>query len=518
VLRALIVSIGAAPPAGNDDHHATSTTENGSWAKSTVKLQYNRSVNTGTADDGYRNVIIIQDAAAIDDAGGAAPMLTIKARNTYGEYQQTGAGIDALAPGYVAQMPIFSRPARLATRSISPELFEELSIGDVVQFSDMTAVDPETGELGIIARHAIVTGIRYAPGGFLPGKDKPADMGGEVDLFMFDVERWAEYAPCAQVDETATNAGYDVATKVLTCYTHKHSEATEAVDLSRFANGDKVRIVEIDPADPTAPLTWDDTLAGTPTSTTCRVTTGLAGWDNTKRYRLIFDDYTDAVTTQRTKSFQADDADALVQDLRAPYEYGIGGSVVPVTLAAGGDMVELPPNLSYGDGRGRDTGHETALIRLVNNLHDYGSSHQMPMLSQSAINSGGGGGFGAHTWLMVMCKPIYLGEVLLLNDIARYLNIAPYSRSTDGTDASTRITLAQRPPIGESFFDVDRGPAGTFADWTFITTSTSFAHVTVGQLDCRMKNNDGSAWLIVEISEKAETWGVSRCWEGPRIY
>lgn len=508
-----------AAPSENEDHHATATTENGTWAKPIVKIQFNRNVNTGADDaEGYRNVIVIQDAAAIDDSGGSGGVVTIKARNTYGAYQQTGAGIDALAPGYVAQMPVFARPARQATRSITPELFEELSIGDVVEFSDLTAVDPETGELGIVLRHAIVTGIRYSPGGLLPGKDEPGDMAGEVDLFMFDTERWAEYAPCAQVDETATNAGYDVATKVLTCYTHKHSEAAEAVDLSRFTNGDKVRIVEIDPADPAAPLTWDDTLAGTPTSTTARVTTGLGGWDNTKRYRVIFDDYADAVTLQRRKSFQADDVDALVQDLRAPYEYGLGGGVVPVTLASGADMIELPPNLAYGDGRGRDTGHETALIRLVNNLHDYTSSHQMPMLSPAVINAGGGGGFSGHTWLMVMCKPIYLGEVILLNDIARYLNVAPYFRSSDGSSASTRITLAQRPPLGESYFDVDRGPQGTYAEWTFTTTSTSFAHGAVGQLDCRMKNNDGSAWLLVEISEKAETWGVSRCWEGPRIY
>jgi hypothetical protein len=67
-------------------------------------------------------------------------------------------------------------------------------------------------------------------------------------------------------------------------------------------------------------------------------------------------------------------------------------------------------------------------------------------------------------------------------------------------------------------FDVDRGPGGSYADWSFLTTSTSFAHVAPGQLDTRVKGLDGVAWLLVEVTAACETWGVSRCWEGPRIY
>ncbi len=44
----------------------------------------------------------------------------------------------------------------------------------------------------------------------------------------------ALYVPCAQVDETQANAGYNAGTKVLTCYAHEHSESSENADASRF--------------------------------------------------------------------------------------------------------------------------------------------------------------------------------------------------------------------------------------------------------------------------------------------
>ena len=86
-------------------------------------------------------------------------------------------------------------------------------------------------------------------------------MSGEVELLLLPVNRIAAYVPCADVDDTAAGSGYNAGTKVLTLYAHRYSESSEDADAPHFAATYKVRIVERDPADPTAPLTWDDTVA-----------------------------------------------------------------------------------------------------------------------------------------------------------------------------------------------------------------------------------------------------------------
>ena len=53
---------------------------------------------------------------------------------------------------------------------------------------------------------------------------------GEVELFLAPQRTLASYTPCAQVDDTATNAGWNAGTKTLTVYAHEFSEASESVD------------------------------------------------------------------------------------------------------------------------------------------------------------------------------------------------------------------------------------------------------------------------------------------------
>ncbi len=507
-----------AAPAGTTDHHRSVTVENGGWARPTVKINYNRSINASSSDaaGGYRDSITLIDKTALDDAGGEGPMLTVNARNTFGQYQATGAGIEALAPGFLASMPLFSRPARTSSRSIDSRYFEGYSVGDVVSISDSFARDPDTGLRGVSTRYGIIIRHQYSLGGAVAGTDKPNPMGGTADLLFLDVNRLTAYVPCAQVDDTAATGGYVTATQTLTVYAHKHSEATEAVDASRFANGMFVRVIEIDPSDPAAPQSWDVSVTATPVGNTIIVHPDLTGWNSARKYRVIFGNYASVPATQQAYCYQADDADGLIGDVRAPYEYGIGGGDGSYTAWAATDPVELVPNASYGDAVGRDVGHEVALMRLVNNLIDYKTGHQAPVLATAVMTPNFAAAPVGSTHQLMMAYPIHLSAEILHNDVWRRLWVAPFMRSTDGLTASCRVSLCRNPPTDTDKFNVSRG--GIYSEATFTRSSTTFATAAENALVCNMKGFNSIAWIVIECTSNCETWGLGKCAEGPRLY
>lgn len=506
-----------AAPAGTSDHQRSVTLEDGSWAVPIQKIQYNRTLKSSpSGDDGFRDTLAIVDNASVDDMGGDGPTVTINARGTLGDFAQTGAPINSLANGFIASMPFFSRPARKSSRSIDLRYFEGYSIGDVFTVSDEYARDPDTGLRGVQTRYGLVLRHWYSLGGKRPGSDQPEPMGGGVDLFFFDVNRAAAYVPCAQVDETQTNGGYNAATNTLTMYAHKYSESTEAVDASHFVAGDKVDLIEIDPSDPTAGAIWSTNTVLSVSGNAIELDDSISGvWDSAKRYRLVFSPYASAVTAQRTKAFQADDADNLVQNLRAPFEYGVGGQASSFTAWSASDMVELPPNAAYGDGVGRDTGHEFGLIRLLNNLYQYKTCISSPLLSDVELNTALWG--TTATYKLVQACPIFLTHEVLLNSAYRNLSVAPHFKSASGS-SSVRVSLCKSPPLDTDMFDVDRGTV--YSEVTFTTSSTTYATPTAQDLDMTLVKNGltGCAWLIVECTENARTWGLAHVQEGPVIY
>lgn len=496
-----------AAPSGNVDHHRSVTTEDTGWAVPTVNVRFNRALNGDPAGkDQYRDTLTIADKAALDDAGGDGPSMNIDCRGTFGDFMQTGQDPNSLAAGFMSTMPFFSQPGTFVSRSIDQRYFAGYSIGDVFAFSDEYARDPATGARGVQTRYAIVTRHRYSLGGLAPNSDNPAPQGGDADLFVLAVNRVAAYVPSAQVDDTQTNAGYTDATKTLICYAHKYSESTESVDASNFAAGDKVRIIEIDPSDPAAPDYWDRVI-DTVSSNSIALTVALSSpaWDSAKKYRIVFDDYSDAVTAQQLKTFQADATDGMIQDSRAAFEYGIGGGDGVFTRWAATDTIELPANAVYGDGVGRDVGHDVALARLLNNLVMYKTGVSSPCLSNDVLTYMIGG--GTSTWCLVQCRPVKLGDDVLLGDCYRNVAVAPWYRSGDGSSATVRVTLSRTPPTSSSYFDVDRGAVIDSTTWT--TTSTTWQTGTVTELNGRVKGGDGTLWVYVEISATAETRGLA---------
>lgn len=514
-----------AAPAGNTDDHRSSTRVSDEWQRTIVKLAYNRSIVEGF-DGLFKDSITFEDQVAVDDSGGAGKPLTIELRNTYHEFAGTGASVESLAPAFMAMLPIFSRPIRKITRSIDLRAFEGVSIGDIVTVEDVFARDPDTGLRGIQTRRALVTRHRYSLGGWTPGADRPNDMGGEVDLLLLEINRTGPYSPAAQVDETQTNAGYNAGTKVLTCYAHKYSNATQQADATRFLVGDAVRVVERDPSNPASPLTWTDVVFAQ-TGNTITLTTGLAGWDNTKTYVVISDTYSASTASEHANTYQADAADHLVENLRVAYQLvgqppNHAGQYTPNTAS---DPICLPPDLSYGDGKPLDVAHEVDICRLLNNLVDYKGAHSAPFcwIGTGITQPGGDGihGMVGNDFLLVYAARMYLTQELFTGGQYRKLDVAAWYVSQNtrpGTDETVRVTIAQQQPAGQSLVNVNRGSVYVDASWT--TQSTTWQQSVQSLSLINVKGGwftSGLVWVLIECTKGASTRGLARCQESRRF-
>jgi hypothetical protein len=501
-----------AAPSGHDEDHRTASVEDTSWTRSIIKLDYNRDPTDLSQNGGYTASIKLIDSGAVDDANGESSAVTIKCRNTYNNDADQGAAIEALAPLLLARLPTLARPTRLLTRSIDQRYWLSLAVGDVVLVADNFTRDPDTGQRGIAPRPAYITKHRWNPGGLVPGSTTPNPMNGELDLMLVDADQQAAYVPAAQVDETQANAGYNSGTLVLTCYAHKYSESSEPADASRFPVGTAIRIVEIDPDNPASPLTWDRIVASQSGNTITHDGSALAGWSSSKRYRVIFDTYGDATAAQRAYAYQADDADGQIADLAQPRQYIYGTGDTGVTAPSLNDPIELVPTLAYGDGVGRDVGHEVALARLGNRLLDRRLAHSSPFLTADVMAAATATGAEME---LVLVRPVWL-TLERMNPARRFLHVAPWFRSKNGSSASVRVSACRVLPSSGSFINVDRGAALSSFTWT--TSSTTWATGAEKWLQlASIKPSDGFVAVLVECNVNAETRGLAICQEGPRL-
>lgn len=481
---------------GVKDAQRTATETTDEFLFNIVKLEYNRSL-----DGSYQDTIEIIDQAAIDKLGTSRP-ITLRARNTYSGFAAGGDVAESLAAGLGAWLPYFSMPIRRLRRSVDFSLWQDVAPGDLGTISDNFARDPATGIRRLTGKPCLVIGTFFDPGGRNPDNTK-REMSGRVDLVIFDTDRFVAYCPCAQVDAGAAGAGYDGGTKTLTFETHEHSETTEVVDVANFQAGDEVTVVEIDPSNPAAPLSWNDVIVSVNTgASTCVLTTGLAGFDTTKLYRMISRYYSTATATQKAKCYQADDADSLIQNLAQPYEYG-SLQVGPYTPSAGTELFERHADLATGDGAPLDVGYERAVCRNLNILTNYKTACFSPSMPNAAALAGGGAG-----WKLLQVRPIYLGPQELLG-MNRYLSLHPVFRSSSGASVTLRGTLSRHPPAGDSQTDVVIGSPKTSATWT--TSSTTLQTGAKTDLDISPIRADGYGYLIWEGTQDAEFYGPGGC-------
>lgn len=133
----------------------------------------------------------------------------------------------------------------------------------------------------------------------------------ELPPVTMDEYRWSNVARSASEIAAAWGSwagGYNPNTKQLRLLPHQYSAEADPIDLSNFEVGDNVHIVELSPAQPTAPLEWIDTIAAIDTQNSiATLTNGLdSTFDATKYYVLEFDDVQTVTTDQLQNAFIAD--------------------------------------------------------------------------------------------------------------------------------------------------------------------------------------------------------------------
>ena len=524
---ATLAETNKAEPAGHDADQRSATAQTSEWARSVIKIDYNRDITEASKDGGYRDSITFEDATAVDDAGGRSKLFTIKARNTYGQVEATGAGVETLAPGFLSFMPLVSRPAWKIRRSIDCRYFEGLSVGDVVLFTDEFARDPETGTRGITVRPAIVTMHKWGFGGRTSADGEPDPMGGEVELFFPDHSAAImPYAPAADVDYTAVTGGYDYGYSTsevkLRLFDHHYSQASavyplvaeDPIDATRFAAGYKIKIIERDPIDLTAPVVWERTVASQ-TGSDIVLTAAISSpsWDNTKKFRVVFDDHDAVVAAQQAWVFSASSVDGLILDATQSYRYGSGspaGGYLANATMGNSELVELVPDIIPVEAAGRDVGYERQIARLADAIIDYKTTSSPYLFNTVLTNTDYVTGYQ-----LVAATPAYLmWELLSPPFLRRYISVAPFFRSADGRAVFLRISLYRDAPHDTTLNDQNPGIVGQGC--VFVTTSTTWSIPDPDVLYAELKDWVGNCWIQIECSYMCETYGIARFVEGAR--
>ena len=510
---ALTEAMKAVPAAqASGDKQRSSSAEPVEAIYNDIKISYGRD-----PDGNYTSSLEVADAPSIRDHGARA--LTIEARNA------APTDIVPLIAAYAAGLPMHTRPRRIVRRTIDRQRFELAAVGTLVTISDRHVRNPETGLRydhttalgGLIGWPGIIVGTRFDWGG-PEGGGMVREAQGEIDVMIFDRVTHAPYSPAAQVDDTQANAGYDAGTGALTCYAHEHSESTAStVDATRFIAGDKIVIVEIDPSTAASPTTWSRTIATvvgnviTPT-----VTLSSPAWDAAKKYRIISAAYASAVATQQTDSYQADDADGLVVDVRQPYGmiYSGAGQSSVFTVSPSTEIPARYATLAIGDGKPYDVAYDRDIARGLNNLIDYKTTPQCPTVHEDADTFSGAGAYQ-----LVRSRPLWIGQGQLPAGYTIKLAAAPEFKSTDGSTATVRLTLSKFPPEGDTCDDVLFPEP--YVQVSFTRTATTYAIATAQDIDTRHLNRGenglgGVGWLSVEITDKTSVIGVGHLLVGER--
>ena len=510
-----------AAPADTRDKQRSSWISDLSAIQNVIKFEYGADGEGELLDD-----VTIADLTSARDYGGRA--LTISARNA-ARRGPSAESIEELIASFSATMAMFSRPYLKIRRPMAPTHFEQLTPLTIVAVTDPHLRNPDTGERGVTAWPAIVMGTQYDWGGVesgVDGRPRVVPPSGTVTLMLRPRIVAGYYSPAVKVDDTAGSggfsAGYSAALPGFKVYEDTFNDGATTKDASYFAAGDKIRIIEIDPSVAGSPTTWTAEI-DTVTSTEIAITAALGApaWDAAKKYIIVPDTYSACQATQQTNTYQADDADGLVENARNPYGLSVlGSSQDPsFTLNVATTLPSRPSTYAYGDGKPLDVAYEFQAAELANNMASYKTAPMCPeVYSDTRTHS------GATSYLLTDVVIAGVGEGRLPATLTRKLWVAPHFRSTDGNTATIRISLCKLWPQGDSLNSAILPEP--YVSATFTTTSTTFVTATAQDLDIRHLNLSpgpfgGVGFVCVELvkggSSNVEYDGLSICRLGPLV-
>lgn len=491
------------------------TTVTKDYLRNVVKLKYARN-----AKGEYRRTLEIIDSASVA-ANGGTRVFQIDAVNSFGQEALAGASVEEMAAALVSRtLPVFGRPLKTMRRSLAPTQFDAAP-GDTCVVSDDHARDPITGARGLSSRAAVILETSFDRG--LHG----GKMHGEAVVLMVDEDRHYPMAPVAEIDtsfsgaldgRTFTNGYANTAAggPAIKLKANAYSRAADPDDVTHWAAGYKGRLFRLDGG--TSGDAWDVTVVSVDATdgylvintdlTSPAFTAGA-----TEKYRLRFREWSACTDAQKIHAFQADDGDGMIEDAAEPNTYG-----EPKWAAFTAPTLSLPPNLqipaeTWGDGLPLDAGHLHDVALFNNQLPNYRTAINAPVMLRSQAPSS-----GVDTFRIMMIFPLFLGPSAAAGKV-RKLYLAPMFRSSDAANTATvRVTSSQQPPAADPATGALRfGPEAQ--SLTFTTMSTALGEAAEQSL-LPVRSEGVITWITVElaadtVAETCYCQGLSRCYVGP---
>ncbi|HEX5728454.1 hypothetical protein [Microbacterium sp.] len=485
-----------AAPAGQTDMLVSATEVTKEHLCNVIKVNYNRSP-TGS----FRDHLVVRDETSIATYG-ATEACTIDAVNSFSDAAGTGAAVESLAASLVARvLPAFGRPMKMVSRTIAPTLYH-MAPGATVALSDSDVRDPTSGIRGLTNRGCIAFAVSHTFG------HEGQDPFGEVELLFTDEDRCFPMAPAVEVD-TAFSGTVDGITftsgyantaaggPALKVKAHAYSRSTDPHDVSLLANGDLVRIYEIDPANPASITAWDRTLAASgavdATDDYVRFTADLASpaYSTTLQYRIVPQLFSVVQESQELAAYIADE-DGLIENLIEANEFGDDQSWGFTRTQPNSFPYRLPPNEADDEGRPVHGGIAFDHTVNLNVLISYITAPHMPVLYMDRHTN------TVEDFRLLQVYPYFIG-MTPHSSAVRKLVIAPILGIANAAETcSLRVTSSKFPPRGSS--GAPPKFSGAHKQVTFTHTgSTTDTAVTAQELDVVPADIPGMTWVTVEI-------------------
>ncbi len=262
-----------------------------------VTILYNRDPATGD----YGDKETWHELPSQIEHGAICPV-EIKADGIY-DMTPHRSGIDAWRKNVAATFcAYFAHGIPRYTRSGGRSLVG-LALGDIVSFSAEDAPDFATGAIGVVDVRAWVVGFSY----------DPAKAEFTWIKLLVPQGRVRPLGPAGMLDYNRGDKGYAGAGPFIHILPHEFSSSTETVDALRFAVGDVIDIIEVDPTTTSAPTTWTRTVIGVTASyLVLHTTLSAPAFSTSKRYYVVPSGYAASQASQRLKAYQGNGTTLLI--------------------------------------------------------------------------------------------------------------------------------------------------------------------------------------------------------------
>jgi len=465
------------------------------WTKdhivNSLKIEYDRSIGGN-----FRSVVELVNSTSVGEFGTFP--ITISARNilTIGEGAKD-LWIYSILEDLGSQiLATFDEPLQFVRMTVQGSKIFGMAPGDTVSLSSDWIRYHGDGSRGVSGVFGVITDVSYDLNAY----------DGEVTILLTggELERSAAFAPVANIDSTYTSgaftAGYDGTGGIIKVEQHAYSLSSEDKDVTYYEAGDKVRVIERNPATAASPQSWDTEVYSVDTANDeITLYDLLTGFDTSKRYMIISDTYADTVTAQKAESYFADITDDKIDgtDRSKMFRSLKAGTALITQTGTSSGQYEFPPINDQWSGPGRPL-HAAIYRTLETNFNQFIGIRSAPEnpglcwpgnLSPAGFNKNG---FYGMVWVVYF--PIgHYGET-------RNISVGPRMRSSSvGVTVNLKVRSSAYAPTRAS-------SSGTFGDAktimkqevTFSTTSTSFTNVT-SQLLPIVTNYEGGTWISLHI-------------------